>query len=89
MAPTMIPATAHTTVRHVPVGSILIGEDLHRDVNKVITYAALLEDNPDQDMEPVILHTTVSGMYRIVNGHHRFVAAIIAGRPELLAVIVA
>lgn len=87
----MINQSAGLEVRHVPIGQILIGEDLPRDPVKVARYAELLAANPRQDLEPVMLEllpTHGLDLYRIRNGHHRFAAGIIAGRPDLLAVII-
>lgn len=86
----MINRSAGLEVRHVPIGQILIGEDLPRDPVKVARYADLMATNPGQDLEPVMLELlpAVPDLYRIRNGHHRFVAGIIAGRPDLLAVII-
>lgn len=84
----MIPKYADVEACYVPLGNILIGEDLPRDPDKVRAYAQLLTEHPDEDMEPVILQAAPNGLFRIINGHHRFVAGIIAGRTRLLAVVV-
>jgi hypothetical protein len=84
----VIPKYADVEACYVPLGNILIGEDLPRDPDKVQRYVGLLTEHPDEDMEPIILQAAPHGMFRIINGHHRFVAGIIAGRPRLLAVVV-
>lgn len=84
----MIPRNAQLTVERIPLGHLVIGEDLERDHVRILKYANLLEDKPDHDMEPAIVESVGKNLYRIRNGHHRFLAAIICGRPDLLAVVI-
>ena len=84
----MIPKTATLEVRRVPLDQLVIGENLTRDTRRVLAYSNLLSNDPDHDMEPVIVEPAGKDLYRLTNGHHRFVAAIISGRPDLLSIVV-
>lgn len=84
----MISRDATLAVERIPLGQLVIGEDLARDTSRVLTYTALLTGQPDHDMEPAIVERISADLYRIRNGHHRFVAAVIAGRADMLAVVV-
>jgi len=85
----MIDGSAKLSVQRIPLDQLLIGEDLRRDADKVFAYMELLTRRPGHDMEPAIVEPAgIEGLYRIRNGHHRFLASVMAGRPDLLAVVV-
>jgi hypothetical protein len=52
-------------------------------------YLKLLQANPDQDTDPLIMRpsTTHEKMLSIKNGKHRFLANILAGRSDTPCVI--
>jgi len=83
----MIDHTAPVAAVRIPLDQLRIGENLQRTPEKVTSYAALLLDNPAQDFEPIVVEHDEHG-HRIINGHHRFIAYVIAGRPDALCVVI-
>jgi hypothetical protein len=39
-----------------------------------------------EDLDPVVVAREPDGSWRIVDGRHRFLAAVIAGRPDVLCI---
>jgi hypothetical protein len=74
-------------IQRVPVAQLKCGEALVRDPAKVMRFARLLIDQPRHDMDPILVKP-VPGGYEIINGHHRFCAYIIAGRVEVLCLVI-
>lgn len=83
----MIRSDAVSCVLRLPLSSLSVGETRSLDMRRVQEYAELLTDNPDHDMEPVIVESE-GNKFKILNGHHRFVGYIVAGRPNIFAVVV-
>lgn len=83
----MIGHNQHVAVQRVKLDELVIGESLARDPDRVIRYYQLLVDNPDEDLEPIVLKPIPRG-YVIENGHHRFLAYIMAGRSHALALVI-
>lgn len=83
----MIRSDATLTIAHVPLEQLSIGEHLPRRGDDVLLYAGHLTAHPDADLEPMIVERTTGG-HRIINGHHRYVAHIIAGRSTALCVVI-
>lgn len=40
----------------------------------------------NEDLEPIVVRALDKGIYGLVDGRHRFIASLIAGRPDVLAV---
>jgi ParB-like nuclease domain len=40
-----------------------------------------------QDHEPITVRPLPDGTFRVIDGRHRFIASIIAGRPDVLATL--
>jgi hypothetical protein len=86
----MIPAGAQLTIRRIPLSQLIVTETADCYPEKFTTYLQLLQDNPDQDVDPLIVHpsTTYPGIYAIANGKHRYASSIIAGRSDALCIVV-
>jgi hypothetical protein len=41
----------------------------------------------NKDLDPITVQAVGDGSYRITDGRHRAIAALIAGRPHVLAVV--
>lgn len=73
----------------LPITRILIGDlEAGRDLARIQFYAELLATHPDQDTDPIIVEAIMPGYYSIYNGHHRFIAHVIAGRPVIGCIVV-
>lgn len=73
----------------LPITRILIGDlEAGRDLARIQFYAELLATHPDQDTDPIIVEDTGLGCYSIYNGHHRFIAHVVSGRPVIGCIIV-
>lgn len=90
----IVPGTKFQLAR-VPIQNIVVTEHQIRYPEKVTHYFHRLLDNPGQDLDmirlapynPVNDSKEPTGMYQILDGHHRYVAHILAGRTHVLALI--
>ncbi len=86
----MIKTGARLTVRRLPLSYLQILETNSCFPEKFATYLQLLQDNPEQDVDPLIVAPSKMhpGMFTIQNGKHRYTASIMAGRKDILCVVV-
>lgn len=84
----MIKSHATFEVRRIPLSEITICESQERYPERVMHYVRLLREHPDCDTGFISVHPTPDGRYALDDGHHRLCAHIMAGRSEILAVIV-
>lgn len=82
----MIHKNSVLSVERIDLDRLHVTEFMPRDLDRVKRYAALLTDQPDYDMEPIVVQPSPAG-YAILNGHHRFTAHLVAGRRNILAII--
>jgi hypothetical protein len=85
----MIKAGATLRIARLPLSSLVVQETVSCFPVKFNIYLGLLTEHPDQDVDPIIVKPLDGhpGLYCIQNGKHRYAASIIAGRPDVLAVI--
>lgn len=88
----MIKKDAKLSIRRVSLRDLFVeevGEPWTCFPEKFKTYLELLQNNPDEDTEPLITRPspTHAGMLSIKNGKHRFLANILAGRSDTPCVI--
>jgi hypothetical protein len=86
----MIQAEAKLTIKRLGLHEIQICEYQQRYVDKLLNYVCLLLDHPGQYagllfVQPSKTHT---GMYELLDGHHKFCASVMAGRPDALCVLI-
>jgi hypothetical protein len=85
----MISPDAKLSIQRVPLERLQVKEYQARYPGRLLHYIGLLTDNPG--MYAGLLYATPSdthpGMLTILDGHHKFAAAIIAGRPDVLCVV--
>lgn len=85
----MIAAGAKLSIRRVALSEIVVCKFEVRFPNTLNSYINLLIKNPDNEPEPLHVspHPKYPGLYQLENGYHRFMAAIAAGRCEVMCVI--
>lgn len=85
----MIVAGTRLRIRRVPLERIVVSEHQVRYPDRVLHYVRLLSDPAHAQSDPglVALAPIGRGLYTLLDGHHRYVAAILTGRCDLLAVI--
>lgn len=86
----MINATDKVSVRVVPLECLQVKECQPRYPGKLAHYIDLYRDHPGAfaGVLVVVPSDTHSGMYALLDGHHRYCAAIMTGRTEALCVVV-
>ena len=86
----MISSNAQLRIERIPIGNILVCESIPRYASMVMLYVRQMQDCPHDDpgllrVKPSVAHP---GLYELVDGHHRYVAAIIVGRKDLLCIVI-
>ena len=90
----MIKADAQLRIQRIPLSNLVVTETDSCWPEKFNIYLQLLQDHPDQDVDPLIVTPLkqLPGMwgpiFAIRNGKHKFAASIMAGRSDVLAVVV-
>lgn len=89
----IIPDTRFALAR-VPIDHIIITEFQPRYPDRLMHYYRLLRDPQNANNYPGFVHLKVcepvgSGLYNIIDGHHRYLASVLAGRDHVLALILA
>lgn len=82
--------TEHATTQHIPISSIRIPDNhVGADIEHIDTLVRILRDQPHTDLEPVLVTPTRTDddVHWLINGRHRYIAHIIAGRDTILATI--
>jgi hypothetical protein len=86
----MIKPDARLTIKRIPLECIQVREFQERYPNRLLHYIQLLKDHPGEYAG--LLHVTPSdthpGMYALLDGHHKFCASVMAGRPDALCVVI-
>ncbi len=86
----MIKPEAKLSIQRIPLEYLHVGDFNPRYTSMVLKYVEQLREYPGQDagyirVKPSQIHP---GMFAIEDGHHRFCAYIIAGRKEMLCVVI-
>jgi ParB-like chromosome segregation protein Spo0J len=86
----MITQGAKLSIRTLPLDCIQVKEYQVRYPEKLSLYIQLLQEHPWEHagLLSVTPSGTHGGMYTLLDGHHRFCAAIMAGRKDALCIIV-
>jgi ParB-like chromosome segregation protein Spo0J len=87
----MIHASFRFRIARIPLAQIVITEVEPRYAARMQHYAQLLRDTPDKD---VMLALSIQAQtsdgtvyYNVLDGHHRFLGSLLAGRKEVLGLI--
>lgn len=83
----MIAPGAHISVQRLPLSRIVVTMCERRSMPRLESYRDRLVRQPHHD---VLIHVQPlgHGYYGILDGHHRYLASVAAGRLDVLAVIV-
>ena len=86
----MIAQEATLTVRRIPLENLHVGDFDPRYTSMILKYVEQLREYPGHDagyirVKPSKIHP---GMFCIDDGHHRYCAYIIAGRKDMLCLVV-
>jgi hypothetical protein len=86
----VIKPDATLSIQRISLSKILVTEFQERYTAQLLHYIQLLTDHPGEYAG--LLHVTPSdthpGLFVLLEGHHRYVASIMCGRPDVLAVVV-
>jgi ParB-like chromosome segregation protein Spo0J len=86
----MIPSSACVHVERIPLSHLHVTEYQPRYVERLLHYIEAMRRHPDAyagflSVQP---STQAAGMYEVLDGHHRYCAAIMTGKPDVLCVVV-
>jgi hypothetical protein len=86
----MIKSNATLTIQRIALECLQVKEYQSRYPQKLMQYIQLLNEHPGEyaGLIHVVPSNTHNGMFCILEGHHRYVASIMAGRSDALCVIV-
>lgn len=86
----MIKKGSTVVIRSLPLHSLHVVECKTRYIGRVLHYFLLMRRFPHDDAGIVCVQpsTLYTGLYEILDGHHRFCAAICAGRTHILCAII-
>lgn len=86
----MIPHGASLHIKRIALCNLVVLDTTECYPEKFTIYLHLLQENPWQDVDPLVVKPLVDrkGIYVITNGRHRFCASIMAGRSDVLCIIV-
>ncbi len=86
----MISANAKLSIRWISLECIQIKEFQQRYVEKLLEYIQLLLDYPNKypGLLFVVPSDTHTGMFALLDGHHKFCAYIMTGRKYTLCVVI-
>lgn len=85
----MLTPDQHLTIAHLPIAALSITEVQPRNPERVLHYYHLLLAHPTYHPGLVSVAPVGDGRYTILDGHHRMLACIMAGRSHVLALVVA
>jgi ParB-like chromosome segregation protein Spo0J len=85
----MISKDAKLTIQRISMECLQVKMHEPRHVERLLSYISVIRQHPQSD---ILLHVTPSdthsGMYCILDGHHRFIASIMTGRKDALCVVI-
>lgn len=86
----MIKPDAKLSVVKLDLDEIQVKEFQERYPDRLMHYVKLLKEHPGEyaGFLSVTPSNTNSGMYALLDGHHRFVASIMTGRKDALCIVI-
>jgi hypothetical protein len=85
----MISGDAALTARWVDLSRITFHQHELRNPDRLLFFYHLLLAHPDKFCgPPLVLEPTGDGYYRLLDGHHKFLAACLAGRTNAPSVVI-
>lgn len=79
----MIKRDAELTLKRIPISDLRVFEYQERYPDRLTHYLELLANN-DVDDPGIILVKPRDYGYEVLDGHHRYVACVMKGRPDAL-----
>jgi ParB-like chromosome segregation protein Spo0J len=84
----MISVSANLSTARLPLNRIVVREMEPRELGRIAALVHLMEAS-GEDIDPLItVRPLDDGYYEVENGHHRFIAYLVAGRAAIPCVIV-
>lgn len=76
-------------VERIPISRLILEESRPRYPGMVMTYVQQMWENPHDDVGFIRVKPSriYRGLFVLDDGFHRLLAAVIVGRPDLLAVV--
>ncbi len=86
----MITDADKLTIRQIALDCIQVKEYQPRYPDRLTMYMHLMQNNPGDycGLLSVTPSPTHAGMYVLLDGHHRFCASVMTGRPTVLCVVI-
>lgn len=83
----MIPDEADVVIERIPLSKVRVAQVERRDLTRVAHYLSILAEHPTWHLGILITEAAFDG-YELQDGHHRFLAYLIAGREYALAAVI-
>ena len=83
----MIKQGARLHIRRVMLSDLRVHEYQRRYPDRLAHYLALLEHNDTDDLGVIHVKPQPGG-YEILDGHHRYCALVMSGRPDALCLVI-
>lgn len=83
----MIAPGTRFRVARLPLARIVCTMVERRYPGRVRRYAKMLTERPDEDVL-INVQPLPGGYYGVLDGHHRFIASLLSGRADVLALVV-
>lgn len=85
----MIRRDARLTLERLPLSALSVFEYQTRYPEQLMRYVRLLEaDSTGADLGLIHVKPHASGRFEILDGHHRFCALVLSGRPDALCLVI-
>lgn len=83
----MIPDEAEVQIELISLSKVRVAQVEPRDLARVVHYLAILVEHPTWHLGILLTEEGIDG-YELQDGHHRFLAYLIAGREHALAAVI-
>ena len=83
----MIKRDAKLSLSRIPLHDLHVHEHQRRYPAQLTRYITLLEHNDTDDLGLIHVKPTGSG-FEILDGHHRYCALVMSGRPDALCLVI-
>jgi len=87
---TLIKPDAKLSIQRISLKHIQCTEYQERYPEKLLLYVKLLKEHPGEYAGLLFVKPsgTHAGMFELLDGHHKFCASILTGRPDVLCVVI-
>jgi len=86
----VIKADARLSIQKIELSKLLINEFQPRYMTRLNHYVDLMNKYPDEyaGFLSVVPSNKYEGLFVVLDGHHRYLASIVTGRKDVLAVVI-